>query len=181
MPETTEEDLLKAAKEGSDDALGQLFDRVRLDLLSFLYRMSGNREAAQDLLQETFLRLTRNRLSYEFPRPARAWIYTIARNLALNRARRPGFASLTAIVEDSGWEPEGREEAKDQVVTKEDLQRLSRAIQDLPEGTREAVTLRKIEELDYDDIARMLGTTPGAVRERVRFGLEKLRTLMGSP
>jgi RNA polymerase sigma-70 factor (ECF subfamily) len=137
------------------------------DLLGYLRRHFGGTEAAEDLLQETFVKALRGQRQALQAASARAWLFGIARHVGLAslRRRRP-----TAALE--------REPAAD-VPPDEDprLAAVRAAIARLPDGPREALELRVRGELSYEEIADVLSIPIGTVRSRLHHAMQQLRDL----
>jgi RNA polymerase sigma-70 factor (ECF subfamily) len=175
----TDDDLMRRVQDGDAEAFAALFERHRVSVFGFLARLTGRRDAAEDLLQETFFRLWRGRDGYRAAGQFRAWLFTIARRLAVDRARR----------ERAVWE-EGAEalaslpgpDRSDQPAAAQDLAaRLEAALARLAPGQREVLLLARVEGLSLEEVARVTGATPGAVRVTLHRALRRLRELAGEP
>lgn len=151
-------------------------------VFGFLGRMGFSQEDAEDLAQETFLRVWRNRNSYQ---PERAklstWICTIARNVALNeidkRRRRPIPADInteTMIAADPTTGPE------QQLHSSQKIALLNGALQQLPIDDRSAIALHYIEELSTQDAAQVMACNTGAFRTRLSRARQKLKIIWNS-
>jgi RNA polymerase sigma-70 factor (ECF subfamily) len=158
--------------EGDNAALAALFDRHKRRLFAFLFHLVGDRDTAEDLVGETFLRVYRARTRYRAGNGFTPWLYAIARNLALGELRHRGVVSrayqrLSREVagEDEGWET-GREDARDQVRA---------ALARLPEEQRSALLLKEYHQLDYREIGQVLGCSEAAARARTYRGRVALR------
>lgn len=143
-------------------------------MFRFLRRVTGSREVAEDLLQETFLRVVRAQQEYREQGQERAWLFRIARNVLLNRRRRQGRSpQLGELGEAAAPVPGPRP-----------LERigLHRALVDLEEKLREAFLLREVGGLGYQEIAVACDTTRDAVRSRIhRARMELRRALTRAP
>lgn len=133
-------------------------------LLAFLQRRFGRGQAAEDLLQETFLQALRrmDRLSQAVS--PRAWLFGIARHLALTAVRRRRI--LSPLPENLAA-PEPADDAR--------LDRMRQAIARLPDGQREPLELRLRDELTYQEIAEVLNIPVGTVRSRLHYVIRRLR------
>jgi RNA polymerase sigma-70 factor (ECF subfamily) len=155
----------------SAEQVAELFDELGAPLLSWLKRETKTRDEAQDLWSETWARVvaSRSRIRGDTRGEHAAFVYTIARNLLADWRRR-GIVERKALAQ-LGIEPlrlSEEDEAPD------DLDALKH-LEQLPPDQREAVRLRVLEELDYDEIAVRTGATEPAVRQRVSRGLKWLR------
>ena len=173
-----DEGLLRAWAGGEPLAVEVLVARYDDALWGFLLRRTGCQQSAEDLLQETCLRLVRQPPRYLQGMTVRAWLFRVARNLLIDRARsRRGGAteprSLTERDNEAIADPgEGQEEHTERALLR---QRLRAALATLPEEQREALMLRHDEGLSFPEIAAVLGVAEGTVKSRVRYALEALR------
>jgi RNA polymerase sigma-70 factor (ECF subfamily) len=162
---------------GDERAFAELYERYRRTVFTFLLHLTGTRPTAEDLLQETFFRIWRARASYQPSGEFRAWLFTIARRLAVDHFRREGLAweenpgAVDAVV--SFETPDRRAEARDE------LARLERALDQLPPVQREVVLLARVVGAGADEIAKVTGSTPSAVRVQLHRALHRLRALLG--
>ena len=144
----------------------------------FLRSFSDDAAIAEDLTQTTFLKLHRARTSYRPDLPLKFWIFTIAAGVRRDELRRR--YRLPSHVSEADLERVEGQAAYDPHSTQE-LDRGSQAdavrsaIQSLPESQRVVVHLHRYEELTFEQIAEVLGTTPGAVRVRASRAYERLR------
>lgn len=159
-----DEELMVRVREDDPRALSRLFDRYRVRLFGFLYRLLGDRGAAEDLLGETFLRVYRGRASFRGGAGFAAWAYRIARNLAIQELRH------RAVVQRAGdqlrAERIGTEGPADDLEREELRAAVVAALASLPEEQRSAAILREYEGMDYRQIAVVLGCTEQAARAR---------------
>ncbi|MGD0350252.1 MAG: RNA polymerase sigma factor [Verrucomicrobiota bacterium] len=168
---------------GQDAALNNLMERHATPIFQFLCRMVGNEADANDLAQETFVRVFRSRTSFRTNERFSAWLYTIAANLARNhfrwRARHPNV-SLEAGTGDSGQTlgsmlPANEPVPNEQVLAAERAAAVRAAVGNLPEDLRAAIVLCEWEELSVAEAAAVLETTPKAVESRLYRAREILR------
>lgn len=177
----SDEDLLVAAR-GAPDAFAVLYDRHAPAIAGWLRRRTTP-DAAQELLAETWAQAWVSRARFRPDQgPARAWLYGIARHLLLQSYRQlavedRGRRRLGLPVEASGtWE-----DADDRLDAAALGAELRDGLAGLPAGVREAVVLRVVEQLPYDELARRLGCSGQAARLRVSRGLRALRGVTASP
>lgn len=173
-----DEILLASVAHGDASAFEQLYERHRRPLFTFLLRFLGDRRLAEDLLQEAFLRVYRERGRYRPTARFRTWLYTIARNLALDHLRRRGqvaeIPDQLPAVPDPSPGPLEQIEAKDLVI------RLEVAISKLPHSQREVLLLSRFAGLGHQEIAQIVGATPASVRVALHRALRALRALLAS-
>jgi RNA polymerase sigma-70 factor (ECF subfamily) len=174
-------------KAGDVQSFELLLQRYRTPLVNFLYRMVRNREQAEDLAQEVFLRVYRAREDYEPSAKFTTWLFRIATNLALNSLRDHRYqkleismdAPIVADAEDGDERPmEVADEHPDieQHLVEEARKKMIRhAIEKLPEKQRAAVLLHKYQELDYGEISKILQCSESALKSLLFRAYETLR------
>ena len=181
--DTTEQDRadMERLAGGHDAALNGLMERHAGPVYQFLFRMLGDEEDANDLAQETFVRVYRHRDRFNGGKFT-TWLYTIASNLARNEYRRRGRhpnVSLEAESEAGRTVGETLPAAGagpgEQAETSERGAAVRRAVDGLPEDLREAVVLCEWEEMSVADAATVLNTTRKAVESRLYRARQKLR------
>jgi RNA polymerase sigma-70 factor, ECF subfamily len=171
---TSDEELFRQWQRGHVDAFETLVQRYQRPLLSHLYNLVGSAQTAEDLVQETFVRLVREAQSYRYPRPFFPWLYTIARNLALKELSRAYHRHVElgmALHEAPSGEPDP-EEAVERWEQRHDLQR---ALVCLSFEHREVLSLRFSQELSVKEVALLLGIPAGTVKSRTFQALHRLR------
>jgi RNA polymerase sigma-70 factor (ECF subfamily) len=155
--------------------LERLFLRLERQLTNVVYRWLWDREEVRDVVQETFLRVWRERARVDWER-AEALVYRIALNLARNRRRR---RKLWRWVTLDGTDPVS--DAPGPALSVEDLQeelRVRRAIEALPEAHRKVLVLCAFSDMSYDQIGAFLGISPGTVASRRSNAVAKVREKM---
>ena len=179
--------LMLDVKAGDEQSFTLLLHRYRTPLVNFLYRMVRNREQAEDLAQEVFLRVYRAREDYVPSAKFTTWLFRIATNLALNSMRDTRYQrmeiSLDAPVTVDA--EEGEEKTLDiaekhpnieQHLIEETRKKMIRhAIEKLPEKQRAAVLLHKYQELDYGEISKILECSESALKSLLFRAYETLR------
>ena len=160
--------------------------RYKDRLVNFLYRFTGNRETAEDISQETFLKLYKNKDKYSEIAKFSTWLYTIALNEARSNFRKEkkhSAVSINDFYEDShndyqiksdDYNPEEDANAETESFY------IQKAINSLNEIHREIIVLRDIEELDYEEIAKTLDIPLGTVRSRINRARESLKVSLDS-
>jgi len=179
--------LMLDVKAGDEQSFTLLLHRYRTPLVNFLYRMVRNREQAEDLAQEVFLRVYKAREDYVPSAKFTTWLFRIATNLALNSVRDTRYQrmeiSLDAPVTVDA--EEGDEKTLDvaeknpnieQHLVEETRKKMIRhAIEKLPEKQRAAVLMHKYEEMEYSQIAKVLNCSESAVKSLLFRAYEVLR------
>jgi RNA polymerase sigma-70 factor, ECF subfamily len=179
--------LMLDVKAGDAHSFELLLQRYRAPLVNFLYRMVRNREQAEDLAQEVFLRVYRARDDYVPSAKFTTWFFRIATNLALNSVRDSRYhrmeVSLDAPVTADAEEGEERQfevadkhpDIEQHLVEEARRKMIRHAIEKLPEKQRAAVLLHKYQELDYSEIARILNCSESALKSLLFRAYETLR------
>lgn len=139
------------------------------------YRLTGNRQDAEDLTQDVFVRVFRSLDRYE-PGNFNGWIHRITTNLFLDRVRRAGKLRMDGFTDGSEERIEGREQLPEQLVHDAGFDPdIESALASLSEEFRVAVVLCDVEGLSYEEIADVLGVKIGTVRSRIHRGRTQLR------
>lgn len=164
-------ELLKRIARGDDDAFKALFDRHYRLAYSVIYRHLGVQSAAEDLVQEAFLRVYRNAARWEPSAKFSTWFYTIVSNLCLNYKRDRARDKLRLLGgDDEGGNPLEQlagatdPEPDDGDERAQNSRLIRAALDELPENQRMALILSKYENRSYEDIAEILDTTVAAVK-----------------
>ena len=164
--------LMLAFKQGDDDAFERLMSKHYRSVLNFIARFIGRPAAAEDLTQEVFLRIYRNRSRYAPQARFRTWMFTIARNLSLNEIRRSARSEdlIRRAEPDDGTNTTSNPQSGDvpgpeaELLLQERREKLHQAIAALPENQRTAILLRRFEGFSYAEIASVLGVSQKAVK-----------------
>jgi RNA polymerase sigma-70 factor (ECF subfamily) len=183
----TDVQLMLDVKSGDEASFELLLHRYRSPLVNFLYRMVRNREQAEDLAQEVFIRVYRARAEYVPSAKFTTWLFRIATNLALNSLRDNRYKKLEDSIDapariDSGDGDDRPLDVADKhpnieqhLVEEARVKMIRRAIDKLPEKQRAAVLLHKYEELDYAEIAKILSCSESALKSLLFRAYEALR------
>ena len=186
--ERTDEELLAAYQQGDPEAFDDLLRRHRAPLFTFLLRMLGDRERAEDLAQETFLRIVKGAPAWEHRARFQTWLFTIARNLCVDHARRDRFRRADSLdAEGPGDETPmvdsvpGREVDPGRGAESARLRPvLTKALLSLPPEQREVFILREQAGVPFREIAAMVGVNENTVKSRMRYALEALRKALAA-
>lgn len=153
-----------------DEVVREHADRV----YRLAYRLSGNAHDAEDLTQETFIRVFRSLASYK-PGTFEGWLHRITTNLFLDMARRRSRVRMESLPEDTD-RVVGNNQSPEQVYAATHLDPdLQDALDELPPEFRAAVVLCDVEGLSYEEIGATLGVKMGTVRSRIHRGRQALR------
>ena len=173
------EDQLSRLRRGDPEALGALVERYQHRLYRYLCRLAGDPAAAEDLFQQTWLRVAEQIHRYDEGRNFDAWLFRVAHNLAIDSLRRYRPESLDEPLPsgESRVEhiPGDAPSALDLVAEREWSGRITDAIAQLPAVYREVLALRFEEEMKLEEISDSLGAPLSTVKTRLRRALETLR------
>jgi RNA polymerase sigma-70 factor (ECF subfamily) len=174
--------LIKSILDGNAQEYAILINRYKRPIFNLLFRMTGNREDAADLAQETFLKAYNNLEKFKLSESFFPWLYAIALNLARDSWRKQKHA--TKYAEEVGRLMENSTEentyAEDRILVSMDAKHLKNCLNQLPHNYREALILRYHEGLPMGDIGKALGVSTSGAKMRISRGLEKLRDLFQS-
>jgi RNA polymerase sigma-70 factor (ECF subfamily) len=181
-PDETDEQLMRRFQRGDARAFETLMRRHRTPNPAFLGRHRGDRARAEDLLQETFLRVVKGAAAWEPRASVRTWLFTIARNLAADEARRRVFRDADPLdATPEGAAPHGDRlaaegRAPDDAAGDALLRpRHEAALAALPAEQREVFLLREHAGLSFPEIAEATGVNENTVKSRLRYALVALR------
>jgi len=161
----TDQQIAARAREGDAAAYVQLVERYRAPLIAYVWGLTGLRDDAEELAQEAFCRVWEKLPTLRRRDLLVSWLYRIAHNLAVSAVRRPRAAALA-------HDPASAPDPKDPTLD------IHRAVADLPEPYRVAVSLRHFAGLSHEEIARVLSVPAGTVRSRLSRAYERLRPLL---
>ena len=187
--EKTDKSLLDAHRQGDATAFGELVRRHGDSLLGYLIRMSGSRERAEDLFQETFKRVHEKAHTFRGPQ-FKGWLFRIATRIVFDGARRGDRLKVVslnqppdcALGEDDSLEAvavaDNSSNPTEQAVKAERTEQVRRAIGSLPARQRAALVLAYYQQLTYREVATALGCSEGTVKTQMYRALRTLaRTL----
>jgi RNA polymerase sigma-70 factor (ECF subfamily) len=169
-------DVVAAFLGGEERAFQELVTRYQTRLLNFVYRTIGDREKAEDLVQEVFIRVYRHIGRFDRSKKFSTWIYTIASNLAKNELRNRSRNPLVLFQTiKKNWEADHRPlEWEDTQYKPDDLfrkrhlrEKVEEAVAQLPEHHRIVFVLRELEGKTYEEIAEITGCNLGTVKSRL--------------
>lgn len=165
-------------------AFNEIVFRYKDKAVNFLFRYTGSRDDAEDLAQDTFIKVYRSKHLYKEIAKFSTWFYTIALNTAKTNLKKKSRMNTMSI---SDFDPENDKDfdLKDTAITPEESANASienfyiqQAINSLDEDFRKIIILRDIEDLDYEEIVEITGLPMGTVKSRINRGREKLKKLL---
>ena len=190
MDEETLAESIQGARKGDAAAFDRLVDAFAPRIFGFLFRLTGSRHDAEDLMQEVFIRVVRMIQAYQHQGRFEAWIFRIAANLVRDRVRRvkrrpTHISSSTIAGAATDNYPAGpdaiagtNEAIESRLVREEETNALNVALAKLPEAEREVIMLRHFSEMSFNEIAEATGSPLGTALARSHRGLKRLRVLM---
>jgi RNA polymerase sigma-70 factor (ECF subfamily) len=186
----TDEALMAAYQKGDAKAFSVLVARHEKPLWNFLRRFVADKAVAEDLLQETFLRVVRSAAEWQASAKFSTWIYTIARNLCTDHARRMTFRKAASLAGAAGGDDEGSgpkridgvrgadRGGEAAAMDREAAARIEAALATLPVEQREVFLMREVMDLPFAEIAAAVGASEPTVKSRMRYALERLRSAL---
>ena len=180
-------DLIRRARDRDPAAFDAIVETYSTRLYGYFYRLTGSRHDAEDLLQELFVRVVRTIDRYEHDGRFEAWLFRIATNLVRDRVRRiKRSGGIGHPIRSDGGESDPLDEVADddgeapgEAMDRSDrLDRLQRAIDQLPEAEREVILLRHFSQMPFKEVADLMGTPLGTALARGHRGLARLREIM---
>jgi len=178
--ELTDEDLIRRFQEGDIYAFDAIVNRYKDQLLNFAYRFLNNLEEAEDVVQETFLRIFRNKHAYRQIAKFSTWIYTIAGNLAkteLRKRKRRRYVYISDMgFDDKEYEIEDTQaNAEKEVESLFQEKQIQKAISELGPRFRQVILLVDVQELPYEEVSKIMRVPLGTVKSRVNRARLKLQ------
>src|SRR5256885_8153146 len=170
--------IARGLRRHDPDLLDRLIEQYQHRLLRYLVYLAGNRELAEDLFQETWVRVMERGHRYDGKHEFSTWLYAVARNLTIDYLRKKSPVRLDGMMEDEERSPlepvDTRPMAWEVVQQHEQSERVSAALVSIPAEYREAVVLRFQEGLALNEIATVTGARLGTVKSRLYRGLNML-------
>jgi RNA polymerase sigma-70 factor, ECF subfamily len=176
LSELGDSQLVAEHLAGHPFAFSELYDRYRDRLVHFIARKTGDRDRAEDLVQEAFIRVTRHLHRFDQSKKFSTWIYTICSNLSKNELRNRSRSPLVLFQKlTTHWESEHRPlQFEDSSNRPDDLYRkrylrkiVERTVEELPEHHKLVFRLRELEGKSYEEIAEITGVNLGTVKSRL--------------
>jgi RNA polymerase sigma-70 factor (ECF subfamily) len=183
----SDEELIKRFQRGDEDAFTQLVRRFKDPLTNYVYRFLGEVDRANDVVQETFLRLYHYRQAYTRDAKFATWLYKVASNITKTELRRE-YVSRRYLVHgisidsDGEWSSDeflDRDSTPDlQVDTTLKMRLVQQALMQISAAYREVVILRDIQQMSYEEITEITGLGLGTVKSRINRGRAQLQKLL---
>lgn len=184
IDQTSDRVLMQRFQAGEDRVFETLLQRYQAPLYTFILRMLGDPVGSKDILQETFMRVWEHRDSYREIAQFSTWLYTIAANLVRSEMRKRKLRRWLPLGPQSNEDmpeidPPSDDFSPEELAHSTGLRdQINKALKQLPSEFREAVILRDINDLAYNEIADVLGVPVGTVKSRVNRGRARLQELL---
>jgi RNA polymerase sigma-70 factor (ECF subfamily) len=174
---SSDQELARRLFQGDENAAKTLLERYQRPLFGLLYRLTGNAADADELFQETFVRVLRAAERFDHARRFKPWLYTIAVNLARDRTSRRRHRASPELRANENLPDRDDTDHEERFAERVDV---ARALAELPQAQRDVVVLRYFEGLSEPELASALGIPRGTVKSRLHHALSKMRdTLRG--
>jgi len=177
----SDEKLILRFQEGDINAYNELVKRYKDRLLNFVFRYFNNREQAEDVVQDTLIKLYTHASYYKNIAKFSTWIFTIAKNNALTELRKNKRKQTDSLWTEDGQviDINSKEQSLDVKVQNEiAIDQLNKFLDEIPENFRMAVVLRDFQELSYDEISKILEIPIGTIKSRINRGRIQLAEKM---
>jgi RNA polymerase sigma-70 factor, ECF subfamily len=173
MPLANERQLVLQAQAGNSEAFGQLYDAYMERIYRFVYFRVEDQQTAEDITSQVFLKAWNNLDRFQFSRtPYLAWLYTIAHNAVIDHYRTRKVTTALDDVQLS--QPDHSEAVENDIDLTVEMQSVKSALQTLTDDQQKVLTLKFIEGMSNNEIARHLGKREGAIRALQMRGLQAL-------
>jgi RNA polymerase sigma-70 factor, ECF subfamily len=174
--------LMLRFRDGDSEAFERLFSRYTRAIVNFAYRFVRNREVAEEMAQEIFLRVYEGAAGYEPQAKFTTWLYRVATNVCLNEVRKPHFRAMrhslqAGMVDDqetASFEPKTEDDANRNLEKQAISRAIKQALELIPLNQRVAFILNKYQELSYAEVAEIMKTSEKAVKSLIHRAKETL-------
>ncbi len=176
MPDDIQTDLILRAQNGDANVIGAIYERYHLSIYRYLYYRLGDRQAAEDLTSDVFLRMIRSIPAYR-PRSVtfQAWLFQIARNIAIDHYRKMKFRNHVELEEHMTDHDDSLDASVDRNLTSEHLKE---ALARLTEDQRDVLVMRFVANMPIAQVAQTLHKSEDAIKSLQRRGLLALREIL---
>lgn len=180
-----DETLMLRYQQGDRAAFAQLVRRHQTALFNFALRQVRVPQVAEDVVQESFVRVVQNAADFKHEARFTTWVYTITRNLCIDHLRKRALRKHPSLDESRGEDGDGptlgeqtadpRASVEREATGTELKERIARAVDTLPDEQREVFLMREIANLPFKEIAEITGVPENTVKSRMRYALERLQ------
>ncbi len=185
--EVTDEALMIRYQRGDRSAFALLVRRHQTPLYNFAFRQLRVQSAAEDVVQEAFVRVVQNAADFKHEARFTTWVYTITRNLCIDQMRKRALRRHASLDESRGDEDGptlGEQTADTRASVERDVsgmeikERIVAAVDTLPDDQREVFLMREVANLPFKEIAEITGVPENTVKSRMRYALERLQAAL---
>ena len=187
-PHVTDEALMIRFQQGDRAAFAALVKKHKSPLYNFALRQLRAKTTAEDVVQETFVRVVQNAADFKHEARFTTWLYTIARNLCIDQLRKGALRKHPSLdarqSQDEGGPTLGEQTADSRANVERDAtagelrQRIAGAVETLPDDQREVFLMREVANLPFKEIADITGVPENTVKSRMRYALERLQAAL---
>lgn len=180
-----DESLMLRYQQGERTAFSQLVRRHQGPLFNFALRQVRSPQVAEEVVQETFVRVVQNVGDFKHEARFTTWVYTITRNLCIDHLRKGALRKHPSLDERKGEEGDGptlgertadpRASVEREATGTELKERIARAVDQLPDDQREVFLMREVANLPFKEIAEITAVSENTVKSRMRYALERLQ------
>jgi len=177
---TTDAHLVRDYLRGKDRAFEKLFKRYERPLFSFIFRFVGDRQSAEDMFQQTWLKIIKGLPKYEERGSFSSWLFGIANNCCIDRARKQTRSKVDELTSAEGMDCLKHEgtDPEDKLMKKEKLALLQEAIEKLPFDQKQVVLMRLHGELPFKEIAHAVKCPMNTVLGRMHYAVNNLKKMI---
>jgi RNA polymerase sigma-70 factor, ECF subfamily len=176
--ETPEVELARKLMAGDKEAMQPFVESFQKKIFNYTWLMCGQREDAEEVAQDTMLKVFESWEQLRHPEQVKPWVFRIARNCCLMKRRHSVFAPTTEVPVDDVVLESNEERADERVIRKELNAELERALREIPETYRAVVLLRDAEDMSTAETAALLDISEVNVKQRLHRGRAMLRKLL---
>jgi RNA polymerase sigma-70 factor (ECF subfamily) len=187
-PHVTDEALMIRFQQGDRAAFAALVKKHKSPLYNFALRQLRAKTTAEDVVQETFVRVVQNAADFKHEARFTTWLYTIARNLCIDHLRKGALRKHPSLdsrqSHDEGGPTLGEQTADARANVERDAtagelrEKIASAVETLPDDQREVFLMREVANLPFKEIADITGVPENTVKSRMRYALERLQAAL---
>jgi RNA polymerase sigma-70 factor, ECF subfamily len=184
-PDPPDESLMLRYQQGDKSAFPVLVRRHQQALFNFAFRQVRVPQVAEDVVQETFVRVVQNAADFKHEARFTTWVYTITRNLCIDQLRKRALRKHPSLDQAGGEEGDGptlgeqtadpRASVEREATGTELKERIARAVDKLPDNQLDVFLMREVSNLPFKEIAEITNVPENTVKSRMRYALERLQ------
>jgi len=177
---TNDAHLIRDYQKGKDWAFEKLFKKYERPLFSFIFRFVGDRQSAEDMFQQTWLKVIKGLPKYEERGAFSSWLFGVANNCCVDHARKQMRSKVDDLTSAEGMDclPDKDSDPEDTLMKKEQLSWLEKAVRKLPTEQKQIVLMRLHGEVPFKEIARVLDCPLNTVLGRMHYAVQNLKKMV---